>query len=124
MSNYHVIDLNRTEDKATVAFHIAVPSENNQQGTALSTCLVERNSRNNDNFDSQIPAHATNFAPENAAILAGTVYEHVETVQFDAKINNATKLAVIKARYTAIVAVAPDWLRKELKFWGYHGDVT
>jgi len=124
MSHYHVIDLNRTEDIATVAFHFAVPSENNQPGTPLSTCLNERNNRGEGSFDSQVPSHATNFASENAEILAGTVLEHVESVQFDAKINNAAKLVVIEAKYTELATLAPDWLRKELKFWGYNGDVT
>jgi len=50
--------------------------------------------------------------------------EYVETIEFDANETNANKLAVITARYSVLASIAPDWLREELKFWGYHGDVT
>jgi len=123
MSDYHIIDVAREKNRATVAFHFAVPDENNVQGTALSTCLVERNLRD-EKDTSRVPTHLTNFATENAELVAGTMVEYVETIEFDANETNANKLAVITARYSVLASIAPDWLREELKFWGYHGDVT
>lgn len=123
MSDYHIIDVSRMSNKATVGFHFAMPDENNIQGTALSVCLVERNTRDN-KATSQVPSHVTNFATENAELVAGTMIEYVETVEFDANETNGNKLAVITARYSVLASVASDWLREELKFWGYNGDVT
>jgi len=123
MSDYHIIDVSRVSNKATVGFHFTVPDETNAQGIAFSVCLVERNTRDG-KAASQVPAHATNFATENAELVAGTMVEYVETIEFDANETNANKLAVITARYSVVASVAPDWLREELKFWGYNGDVT
>ena len=123
MSDYHIIDVVRKRDKATVAFHIDVPSENNAASKALSDCIVERIARDGADVTA-VPNHSTDFGVENAALVAGTVYEYVETISFDANESNANKLAVVEARYTALNTAAPDWLRQEFKFWGYNGDVT
>lgn len=115
MSDYHVLDINTAGDRARVAFHFAVPNETNAANVQLSTALVQYLAPSTD-----VPFLAQ---PESDAIAAGTVYEHVETVQFDANANNAAKRAVLDNRWSALNSKIPDQLRTRLKFWGTERDV-
>ena len=120
MSNYHVLEINeRKKDRARVAFHFAVPAEQNVATKDLSDCYAEHEGP----LTSVVPDLGTTDATELAAIVAGTVIERVETVQYDANAANAAKLAVVEARWTTLNGQIADIVRERYKFWGYNADV-
>jgi len=127
MSDYHAISVSSKRNAVTVAFHFAVPSETNVAGKNLSDCVAEHVAYLDTTEGipvTQVPNHATDHATENAALIAGTKIEVVETVTFNRWASNATKLAAIEAAYTALESTMDDTIRQDYKFWGYNGDVT
>jgi hypothetical protein len=121
MSDYHVLQTNRKKDKATVAFHIPIASGINAAGVNYQTALTEFEPFGT--TDSAVPNHDTNFASENTELVSGSMYERVETVEFDANANNAAKQAVIETRFTQLSGTVPGQLQDVLKFWGLNDDV-
>ena len=124
MSDYHALEVSAKRDKVKVAFHFVVPDEVNATGEKnVRTCLIEDLTVSETPL-TRVPNHATDFDTENAELVAGSKIEVVETLEFDANLNNASKLAIIEARYTALEAVIAEKVRQKYRFWGYNGDVT
>lgn len=119
MSSYHVLDL-PDEDTATVVFHIAVPAEVNAAGKPLQDAVKEWLTRNNGGapITSEVPWLAVSNPGELADISNGVIFEHIETVRFDAHGTIPQKRAALDAQYTRLAARIPDFLRSRLRFWG------
>lgn len=115
--NYHILEVSDKEDEARVAFHIAVPNENNFAGINLQVALKQH-------LDSPerritgVPWLQVGDPTEYAAVENGAVYEHVETVEFDAHLTNVQKRDLIDARYNFLATLIPDRIRARLRFWG------
>jgi hypothetical protein len=121
--DFHVLEVNQKEDTARVAFHIATPTGTNTQGLNYSDVLVEwRGTLSSDvpNLDTRNGDGGT----ESTAISNGEVYEHIETVEFDAEAANPDKLTVIRNRYNQLTTLIQSRIQNQLKFWGYSEDVA
>jgi hypothetical protein len=123
MSDYHIVHVDEKQNRARVAFHFAVPSTTVTSGKTLSDCIIQEYTHL-DNDVTDVPAHSTEHATENGQLVAGTVYEYIENVEFNAHANNATKLAAIASRWSTLNGIVPDRLRDRYKFWGYNGDIS
>lgn len=123
MSDYHIIGTTRAKNKATVAFHFTIPVGNNVAGKSYSACILEKRAMDETPI-TQVPNHATEFSSENDALVAGTIIEYVEVVEFNANETNLYKLGVVTARYTALEPLIATWIQEEFKFWGVNGNVT
>lgn len=123
MADFHVLDITDKKDVARIAFHFAAPVGNNQAGVAYSAAYKEWREENGVTLASRVPDLTNDDPTEAAAIAAGTVLEHMESVQFNANATNNQKLAAIQARWTALNASLPAEVAENLKFWGYDGDV-
>ena len=116
MSNYHVLEVNDKQDRARVAFHISVPDESNAQSVALKDCIKQHLSPVVD-----IPWL---IDPELTQIQNGEVYEHIETVEFDANLTALQKRGEIDARYTVLNSNIPNIIRNRYEFWGMDRDIA
>ena len=118
MANYHVLDISG-RDEARVVFHIPVPAEQNGAGTNLQDAMKQYLSGE----VTAVPWLQTNNPAEYAQLVNGEVYEHVESVEYDANMPNQRKQDVIDARYTALVAVVQEKVREKFRFWGLDRNV-
>lgn len=114
--DYHVLEVNDKQDRARVAFHIAVPVENNSQSVALKDCVKQHLSPATD-----VPWLGD---PELTQIANGEVCEHIETVEFDANLTALQKRGEIDARFNALNTKIPDVIRNRYEFWGMDRDVA
>jgi len=123
MSDFHVLHTGNKLDRATVAFHVAIPDENNSASPAvnLRTAL-------SDQVDSlvvsQVPWLEADFASEYAQIQNGEVAEHVEVVKFSGNDSDANKVLAMDNRHTALAISVVEEARNKLKFWGHNRDVV
>lgn len=123
MADFHVLNINDKKDTARVAFHFAAPAGNNQANVAYSTAYKQWREEGGVTLASGVPGLATDDPTEASAIAAGTVLEHIESVQFSANATNNQKLAVIQGRWTTLNGTIPTRVSENLRFWGYDGDV-
>ena len=128
MSDIHVLDVGSKPDNARCAFHYTTPAGNNFAGVAWSEALIEYlDDQHQPQFSgdarepSVVPDLETDDPTEYAAIVAGTVYEIVTSVQFDANLTNAQKWALIQAAYTAEETEYESIMQERLNFWGHDG---
>ena len=121
MANYHVLQTTK-KDRAQVAFHIAVPDENNAVAVNLQDAVSQYVS-GKDTF-SQVTWLEADFASEYAQLQNGEVYEYSIMVQYDANLSNAAKLTVMDAKCTSLVTQIQNEIRDKLEFWGLNRDVT
>ena len=119
MSNYHVLDSSR-RDTVRIAFHIAIPDENNAAGINLQTAASQYLSET----ITIIPWLQSAFPTEYTQIQNGEIYEYVENIQYNANGTDIQKRNKIDARYTFMISIIQDRLREKLKFWGLNRDVT
>ena len=119
MANYHVLDVTG-RDRARVVFHIPVPAEQNGAGKEFQAAVRQYLSGN----VTAVPWLQTDDPVEYAQIVNGAVYEHAETVGYDANKTNQAKRDVIDARYTALVAVVQEKIREKFRFWGLDRNVV
>ena len=118
--NYHVKEISPDGRRASVVFHIPVPTENNSSGVALRTALSQY--IDSANFASQVP-WVVGQAEENL-IKNGELYEHSETFGFLAADNNTQKQSKLDNRYTALSVSIITKIRAILKFWGMDKNVA
>ena len=125
MSNYHVLQISNKKDKAWVAFHIAVPDENNSANKNLRVALKEQLEGLNptDRVITNVPWLETEFAAEYAQIKDCEVYEHYVGIKFDPALTVIQKRNILDQKYTNFAASIPNTLRERLKFWGLNRDV-
>jgi len=116
MSNYHVLELNDKQDRARVAFHITTPTENNSQGVALNFAISQHLAP-----ETVVPWLVD---PELTQIQNGEVFEHIETVKFDANLTELQKRSEIDTRFNALNTKIPDIIRTRYRFWGMDRDVS
>lgn len=116
MSDFHVLEINDLKDKARVGFHFDTPAGNNAANVSFATALAQ--------WKAPVTAIPGLGQTEKDAIAAGTVIEHVETVQLNANATNGQKQAAIQAKWTALNATIPGKIAENLKFWGFAGDVS
>jgi hypothetical protein len=119
MSNYHVLESFKN-DRATIAFHIPVPVENNGVSVPLRTAVAQYVSGE---AVTQVPWLLADFPAEHAQIQNGEIYEQVETVEYDANLTNAQKQAQMDNRFAVLNTAVVNRLRDVLKFWGFNRDV-
>lgn len=115
MSNYHILDAHEKGHKVRVVFHIAIPNEDNAAGVNKRIALTQYKP-----FTES--AYAATSQAEKDQLIAGELYEHVETVKFDGEMTNIQKLQAVANRYTDLSIAMPTKLGKVLKFWG--GDAS
>ena len=120
MSDYHILEVNDKQDQARVAFHIAVPNETNAQGVNLQAAVKAHLGA----IETQVPWLAADFASELADLQNGAVYEHIETIRFDAHAGVLQKRDIVDARAAALKTTIPDRIRARYAFWGLNRDVT
>jgi hypothetical protein len=116
MSNYHVLDMTTKEHEVQVIFHIPIPDENNNANINLRTALTQYKSQKS----SQVPWIG---AAELTDMENGLLYEHRETIMFDANLSLAQKRTIIDNRYTVLATSIVSQIRSRLKFWGMDRDV-
>lgn len=116
MSNYHVLEVNDKQDRATVAFHIGVPSEINAVSVNLRTAIVQHLAP-----ESQVPFVDSS---EQTQIANGEIYEHIEHVEFNAHLTLAEKRTIIDNRYTVLASSILDKIRSRYEFYGLSRDVA
>lgn len=120
MSNWHSLDSSIKDNWMRIAFHIAVPDENNAVGQNLQDVMPYAIPVT----ESVVPYLGDVNAEELAAIIAGTIYEYAEIFEYDAGLTNQQKVALVDARYTALVTIKQDELRAKLKYYGKDNDVA
>ena len=121
MSNYHVLQTTK-KDRAQIAFHIAVPNENNDVNKNLQTAIMQSISQ--ESTLTQVPWLETDFASEYLQIQNGEIYEHAVSVQYDGNLSNATKQSIMDDKYTSLIPIVQNEIRARFKFWGLNRDVT
>lgn len=119
MANYHILTCAELKDRVDVVFHIAVPDENNEAGTVnLRTALSQSRQAG-----SLVPWLESTDPAEYQQIQAGQIYEHQETVEFNAKVTTVQKRAIIDSRYGQLASRIPDKIRSVFCFWGLDRNV-
>ena len=118
MANYHVLDISG-RDEARVVFHIPVPAEQNGAGTNLQDAIKKCLSGE----ATAVPWLQTND-PEYAQLVNGELYEHVESVQYNANKSDLEKRNAIDARYMALISIIQEKIREKFRFWGLDRNVS
>ena len=111
MSSYHTLNCSIKKDKIKVIFQIDVPNELNFVGTNLQSALKEYMPVT----ESKVPFILPN---ELASIQNGIIYEHEDSIIFDASLSPSQKQSICNARYTVLVPIIQNYLREILRFWG------
>lgn len=107
--------------KWTIAFHFAVPDQNNNVGINYRIALVN-SSLGGTSVMTEGTGAGQIATAELAQIAAGEVLEHSE--QFLAEsgaTNNAEMLAAAQALYVAREPTVLNALKKQLRYFGYTG---
>lgn len=118
VSNYHILEVNRKQDDARVVFHIDVPADTNFAGMTYRAALVE--------WLGGAPVESAIPGLDTAAhgLDDGSIYEHVEVVDFPADETNANKQAIIEATYISRQAAILARIQAQLEFWSFNADVA
>ena len=123
MSDFHILKTGNKLDKATVAFHIAIPDENNS-ATPVVNLRTALSDQINAGAVSQVPWLETDFASEYAQIQSGEIFEHVEVVTFSGNAIDADKVLAMDNKHAELEISIVEKVRNQLKFWGHNRDVV
>jgi hypothetical protein len=118
--NWHALEGSREKHQITVVFHIPVPNINNIVGVSYRTAI----SKEEPFTASRVPYLAADFPAEVSSLQVGALYEHIETVNYNANLADAQKLALINARYTVLVGEIQTELQNKYIYWGKNQDVA
>ncbi|KKL47843.1 hypothetical protein LCGC14_2331490 [marine sediment metagenome] len=122
MSDIHVITGNGL-DNWTLLFHYAVPDINNEVSVNYRTALINGGLGGTSTMAEGVGAGEISTA-ELALIATGALYEHsISFLAESGATNNAEIIAEVQALYTASEAQVIDRLKRQLKYYGYTGDV-
>ena len=121
MSNWHALISDLKQDRVRVAFHVLVPDEANAVGINLRNAVKDCPEINK---TTAVAWLQTDYPIEFAAIADGSIYEHVEDVQFSAHASDGEKRTACDAHYSNVVTKIETQLRNRLKFWGLNRDVS
>ena len=126
MANYHVMEICDDKDVAKIAWHIAVPDEDNYAGVNLRTALGQylTSAAGGERTITQVPWLEADNPTEYASLSGCEVYEIIQTVEYNANDGNAAKAAAMDEHWTQLNSTIPDTLRERLKFWGLNRDVS
>lgn len=118
MSNYHVLDASNKGDSIRIAFHIAVPNENNAIGYNIRTALAEDDGISKTSI---VPWIET---AEQTQLTNGELYEHVYSFRTNKDIPNLTKRDRMDAKYTSFIPTVQEALRQRYTYWRFNRDVA
>jgi hypothetical protein len=121
MSNYHILDAGLDDESVNVVFHIPIPDENTQKSSySLRTAVTQKYPFT----ATEVPWGITTGAgSETEKLQNGELYEHKETVKYDAKLSAVAKQTIVDNRYTKLTAAMPAKLHKIFIAWGIDRDV-
>lgn len=120
MSDWHALTGHVKKQEINVVFHIPIPATNNAVDVGYRLAI----SKQEPFTASVIPCLETDFASEFAQLQVAEKYEYVETVRYDGNLSNAAKIAIIDARYTALVSIIQARLQNRYVYWGKNQDVS
>lgn len=117
--NYHVLNGNEKGDSFKVAFHIAVPVEQNKANTAaLRASLAE------DPWIDKTSIVPWIDAAEQTKLTNGELYEHVETFATHPDRTTGNDRTRLDARYTQLSSSIVTGIRRRYAYWRYNRDVS
>jgi hypothetical protein len=119
MSDMHVLTGDGNQ-AWTVVMHIPVPDTNNTVGTNWRTALVNSGMGGSTGLPDGDGTNGTISAAEKTQVEAGELYEYSQTMEIDGPGSNAaSRIAVLRASYTAKKSTVLAALQRRLKFYGY-----
>ncbi|MDY6893884.1 MAG: hypothetical protein SVO01_00475 [Thermotogota bacterium] len=121
MSNYHVLETSEKDHASRVAFHIAVPVENNAVGINLCTAVSQFLAGTE--TPTSVPWLEATNPSEYAQLQNGEVYEHSAEVTYNANLTIAGKRDLLDARYSQLATSIPKIIRSKFRFWGLDRNV-
>lgn len=122
MSDIHVLTGDGKDDW-TLIFHYAVPDVNNEVGVNYRVALINSGLGGTSAMDEGTGAGKISTA-ELAQITTGELYEHsVSFLAESGATNNAEMVVEVKIQYTDAEAIVIDDLKRQLKYYGYTGDM-
>ncbi len=122
MADMHIID-GDGKKSWRVVMHFDVPDINNDIGISYRTALVTSGLARLSILPDGDGSGGTIDADEKAALAAGTVYEHVVAANLDGTgTTNASRIASLKALYSAAETETVNNLKRRLKLFGHNQD--
>jgi hypothetical protein len=119
MSDMHVIT-GDGDRNWSVVLHIPVPNANNSVSVNWRTALINSGMGGTTRLPDADGTEGTISAAEKTQIEAGELYEHSVTTEIDGQgVDNASRIAAMRAMYTAESARVTAFIQRRLKFFGY-----
>lgn len=120
--NWHAQQSDEAGNGLTVIFHIPIPTGNNRAGLSYRAAIVASGVGGMTSMQTGTTAGKITAA-ELAQIQAGEIYEHVEPF-FTSPGEAANALRDrVDLRYTALLAIVPARLQRQLTYWGFDRNV-
>jgi len=120
MANYHILKSSIEDHEVEIVFHVPVPDENNTVGVNLRTALRQYMPF----AASVVPWLASSNPSEVTSLQNGELYEYRATMEYDAKKTDLQKRTACDLKYTSIVNIIQNQIRRTLKYWGMDRDVA
>lgn len=117
MAKAHV--LSTSAGRATVAWHIAVPTGNNSAGIAWSAAVKNSGVGAPSRLPAGTGTDGTISTTETTAITDGTTYEIVDEIDIPAGLNAAQANTLLDAYHAARTAEVQALLQERLAYFGY-----
>ena len=121
MTQYYALAGSARGNSVKVVIHIQVPGTNNAAGVAWSSIAADYKTSRTGDTVSEVPASMLE-AGAQAALDAGTLYEHEFRVEDDINAPPATRLVNLETAVTAEAITQLAILQNQLNYWGQKGD--
>ena len=122
MSDFHVLETSEKDHASRVAFHIAVPNENNAVSVNLRTAVSQYLAAQE--VVTSVPWLEATNPSEYTQLQNGEVYEHSAEVRYSANLSVPEKRGLLDARYSQLASNIPAIIRSKFRFWGLDRDVA
>ena len=117
-TQYVVLDTGPKNNATKVVVHTDTPTGNNDVGTVWATALVEATAP----VVSEVPVSVMPSGRQ-AELDAGTRFEWIVNVEYDANIPNAAKLTQLETQIAIDEVVELAEFENRLRFWGRTGSI-
>ena len=123
MTQYYALEGARNNNSVRVIIHLAVPAGDNAAGVSWQSVAADYVVVTSANQTTLSVVPVSMLEPgAQAALDAGSLYEHVFRVQDDANAVPATRLANLETVVAAEVTTQLVTLQNQLNYWGKKGD--
>jgi hypothetical protein len=117
--DYHVLTGTDDGNSFRIVNHIPIPSAVNRVNVNYRTAIINSGLGGRTVLPDGDGTGGTISAAEKAAILAGSLYEHVEDFATNPGETAAQLQARLDARYDALVGIVQDRAAKMLSYYGF-----